>query len=110
MYIKNPGGDSVHAVCNTSLCSIGSNVVSCWGWGGKHGFSNNVSSQLDLFVFSPIAASRDELLVDQSGLWNPGAEMDSSLVEGGLNVTLTIRLLMHGKVGAVTWNRFRPRT
>ncbi|CAG04050.1 unnamed protein product [Tetraodon nigroviridis] len=25
--------------------------------------------------------------------------MDSSLVEGGLNVTLTIRLLMHGKVG-----------
>lgn len=24
--------------------------------------------------------------------------MDSSLVEGGLNVTLTIRLLMHGKV------------
>ncbi|KAF3697121.1 Poly(rC)-binding protein 2 Alpha-CP2 CTBP [Channa argus] len=26
--------------------------------------------------------------------------MDSSLVEGGLNVTLTIRLLMHGKSGA----------
>lgn len=24
--------------------------------------------------------------------------MESSLVEGGLNVTLTIRLLMHGKV------------
>lgn len=30
--------------------------------------------------------------------------MDSSLVEGGLNVTLTIRLLMHGKVSAATWN------
>ncbi|KAM7411584.1 hypothetical protein PAMA_021533 [Pampus argenteus] len=30
------------------------------------------------------------------------AEMDSSLVEGGLNVTLTIRLLMHGKeVGSI---------
>lgn len=24
--------------------------------------------------------------------------MDTSVVEGGLNVTLTIRLLMHGKV------------
>ncbi|KAA8577501.1 hypothetical protein FQN60_004511, partial [Etheostoma spectabile] len=30
------------------------------------------------------------------------AEMDSSMVEGGLNVTLTIRLLMHGKeVGSI---------
>lgn len=25
--------------------------------------------------------------------------MDSGVIEGGLNVTLTIRLLMHGKVG-----------
>lgn len=32
--------------------------------------------------------------------------MDSSLVEGGLNVTLTIRLLMHGKVSTATWNHF----
>ena len=32
------------------------------------------------------------------------AAMDSSLVEGGLNVTLTIRLLMHGKVSATACN------
>lgn len=32
--------------------------------------------------------------------------MDSSLVEGGLNVTLTIRLLMHGKVSTATWSHF----
>lgn len=27
-------------------------------------------------------------------------EMDTGVIEGGLNVTLTIRLLMHGKVRA----------
>uniref|UniRef100_A0A8D2ZVU6 Poly(rC) binding protein 2 n=3 Tax=Scophthalmus maximus TaxID=52904 RepID=A0A8D2ZVU6_SCOMX len=33
---------------------------------------------------------------------DPAVDMDSSLVEGGLNVTLTIRLLMHGKeVGSI---------
>lgn len=31
--------------------------------------------------------------------------MDSGVIEGGLNVTLTIRLLMHGKVRCVI---FRP--
>lgn len=37
---------------------------------------------------------------------DPLAAMDTSMVEGGLNVTLTIRLLMHGKVSAAECSIF----
>lgn len=45
----------------------------------------------------------------------PRLKMDTGVIEGGLNVTLTIRLLMHGKVGVCVCpprrgtRRIRPR-
>ncbi|XP_061893915.1 poly(rC)-binding protein 2-like isoform X1 [Entelurus aequoreus] len=40
--------------------------------------------------------------IDTKPLQTPVAAMDSGVIEGGLNVTLTIRLLMHGKeVGSI---------
>ncbi|NXY83336.1 PCBP2 protein, partial [Alcedo cyanopectus] len=36
-------------------------------------------------------------------------KMDTGVIEGGLNVTLTIRLLMHGKVGGLVPRGWDPR-
>lgn len=36
---------------------------------------------------------------------HPWGKMESKVSDGGLNVTLTIRLLMHGKVGAAQCGR-----
>ncbi|XP_069579026.1 poly(rC)-binding protein 2-like isoform X2 [Brachyistius frenatus] len=51
---------------------------------------------------SDIQPATKDSLCQLCNILNSAAAMDSSLVEGGLNVTLTIRLLMHGKeVGSI---------
>ncbi|XP_068996967.1 poly(rC)-binding protein 2-like isoform X1 [Embiotoca jacksoni] len=51
---------------------------------------------------SDIQPATKDSLCQLCSILNSAAAMDSSLVEGGLNVTLTIRLLMHGKeVGSI---------